>query len=333
MKFNIKVRRLIAIAMMVNMIFLLSGCAAVDGMIPLSSKQIDNHIIDTLNEKYPNHTFSITSDNGTLFNIQDENAVEFQVTVEEANKLQFWCKDNYIASYFVSEGRLDEFNELLSTYGVGDQLEKDDVIEVTFSNLDDDYGLEDMGNCFYQMGMLLNIPFDVTYFDRGTPQAAESYQGSTTEGFGNVCVISCEYNSSHIITRVDENRLFLKDIQEMSLEDDYIDYLSEIERSIEDRDIVAEAINPQVYSEIIDIMSRGERPADVLGMSYGDFTMSLDIIFGHYKSDYHVASAQVTERDDSEETLTLVITDEMGEEYTLNLGSSGDYKYHIESGE
>ena len=55
--------------------FSLSGCIKLDGVIPLSAKQIRKKVIATMNEKYPDHTFSIEGDNGTKFALEDENGL------------------------------------------------------------------------------------------------------------------------------------------------------------------------------------------------------------------------------------------------------------------
>lgn len=139
------------IILVILMCLLLTGCSglvkllhdSVDSDNPLSGKDTDERIIMSLEETYPEHTFSVVEsfdkkmDKGLFC---DENGIEFSVhSLLYDNVYHFGCKNDYLAVILKNQNYFDVLAEITEKYGYVLYIDYENEcvwIEPTSENID-----------------------------------------------------------------------------------------------------------------------------------------------------------------------------------------------------
>jgi len=282
-------------------------------------------IVETLEEKYPEKTFTVKEQNGLYYHVVDNNGIAFQVEPIKDTRLQFWCRDNYPDAYFEANGTLDECNEVLERYGMENKIELGKPLVLNLGIIDDEENRMQMGECFDELGELLKIPFEVTYYDKGTPQQGEEYRGSSTVGTFSYISLDYTFKEPHIRTFADEGTILIEDMQEAT---GGVELLESMIAQVNTYDAIGEALEPEFYRQIIEAVEEGYRPVEVYGDDYRHFDISIEMI--HTKITGNIKAPVLTIENkgkDEDGNVILHVIAENGDEVIMHLGMNEDVRY------
>lgn len=289
---------------------------------------VEEWLITVLEEKYPENAFTVTGEEGIYYILEDQEGISFFVEILEDSEKQFWCKDNYIESYYAAKGVLEQCNSLMQEYGVNDGVETGDSVTLNLGILDDSANYEKMCDCLYELGMLLQLPFEISYYDKGTPQSGEEYQGSTTTGTFSHLGFEMEFNEPYIMQNQIENAILLKVLQGNSDREDYAAIIDNLIQVVMEYNAIGKALDENYYHTVQECIANGGSPSDDLGEDYDYYSFSIHFLQEKMMSISGKALEEVTNDGmDEEGNLMISITDEEGDSYRLHLGKNDDNDY------
>lgn len=315
--------------------FCLTGCDIRD-FVTLSSKQTEDKTIKVLEEKYPGQEFEITGSEGLFYIVEDQDGMSFHVEALRASYSQFWCTDNYIQQYYEENGVIEDCKELLAEYGMEGEIEMGSPTTLYVGCLDDEANRERMAEGLYRLSELIKPPFEVTYFEKGTPRQGEQYAGSDSVGAFSVICLEYDWLTPHVVSyaSVNEDRLFMRDIYALSTQQDYLGVLERIVIEAEDSDLIAKALDEEYFEKVIECQKEGKRPIEELGADFGDFYQSTYVIYGWYhgydgyQGDKVPRISSVEDFGmDEEGNRILMLTNTEGEKTAFHLGLNENNKY------
>ena len=308
--------------MIASMTCMCIGCSKATSM--------QHMIVETLEEKYPEKTFTIEGQEGLFYNLADGDGIKFQVEPIEKSSSRFWCRDNYLDAYFQASGAVDRCNATLNRYGIENRIELGEAFELNLGIIDDEENRTQMAACLDELRELLKVPFEVAYYDRGTPQSGEKYQGSSMMGTFTYISLNYAFQEPHIMPFVGEGTILIEDVQK-SLDGEEL--LEDIIIQVNEYDVIGEALEPEFYSRIKNVVEEGERPVEVYEEDYRHFDISIEMIHSKIgtNTDSAIIAAENEGKDENGNTMLRVIA-ENGDEIVLHLGVNEGvaYSYKLE---
>lgn len=316
-------KNIFLVFLMTGILYLCAGC----GNTQNSTQDL---IIEALAEKYPEKTFVVEGQDGLYYNVTDAEGIKFQAEPIQETRSQFWCTDNYLDAYFQANGTVDKCNEILERYNVENRVEIGKPFELNLGTIDDEENCAQMATCLDELQELLKVPFEVSYFDKGTPQQAEKYQGSSTVGTFSYISLDYAFHQPHIKAFVGEGTISIKDIQETL---DGQKLLEDIIVQVNEYDLIGEALEPDFYAQLKEVVEKGSRPVEVYGDDYRHFDISIEMI--HAKITGNTDSAILSVKNEGKDEIgntILHVAVENGDEIVLHLGINEgvDYSYKLE---
>lgn len=302
-----------------------TGCS-VQKVFYLSEDEVCEKIITVLEDKYPGQEFQIMDQDGLYYIVEDGNGIQFWIEPLETTRKQFWCRDNYLECCYEEAGIMEVAETILDEYDIGGEIVKGENVHLDLGYLDEEDNREKMAEGLYELGQLLQPPVEVSYFEKGTPQAAETYEGSDSQGTFYVLSFEYTFRESYVVENVDDYRLFIDDIVTMDSLENYQDFLDTYYYGAQGCNILAKAMDEDLYQSIIDCKEEGLHPAEELGDSFQHFYTSLQLVYSKYaqRSDYPMESARWLD----EEEYILEMTDTSGDTVVLDLGRNEEYEYN-----
>ena len=318
-------RNIILIGVLLVCMLCSTGCS-VQKVFYLSENEVHEKIITVLEEKYPEQEFQIVEKDGLYYIVEDENGIQFWIEPLETTQKQFWCRDNYLECCYEEAGIMEEANAVLEEYGIGGKIVKGENVQLDLGYLDVEDNREKMAEGLYELSRLIQPPVEVSYFEKGTPQAGETYEGSDSQGTFYVLCFEYTFHKPHVVENADDYRLFIKDIVTMDSIEDYQKVLDAYYYGAEGCNILAKAMDEDLYQSILDCKEDGLHPAEELGDSFQHFYTSLQLIYSKYdhRSDYPMESARWLD----EEEYILEMIDTSGNAVVLDLGRNEKYEYN-----
>ncbi|MBQ8198992.1 MAG: hypothetical protein IJZ76_06165 [Lachnospiraceae bacterium] len=284
-----------------------------------------NLIVEVLEEKYPEKTFEVIGQESLYYNVVDGAGIRFQVEPIQVTQVKFWCTDNYLDAYFQANGTVEQCNEILEQFGIENKVELGEPFEVNLGVIDDERNRTQMESCLDELGELLKVPFEVTYYDKGTPQQGEKYQGSSTVGTFSYISLDYTFQEPHIRTFVGEGTIAINDIQKVL---DGHALIENILVQVNEYDIIGEALEPEFYAQIKEAVEAGERPVEVYEDDYRHFDISIEMIHTKITSNTDASILTIeNEGEDENGNVVLRVMAENGDELFLHLGKNEEVAY------
>ncbi len=226
---------------------------------------------------------------------------------------------------FEANGTVDRCNEILERYNVENRVEIGEPFELNLGIIDDEENRAQMEVCLDELLELLKVPFEVAYFDKGTPQQGENYQASSTVGTFSYISLDYTFHQPHIMAFVGEGTISIKEIQE-SLEGSTL--LEDIIVQVNEYDLIGEALEPDFYVQLKEVVEEGSRPVEVYGDDYRHFNISIEMIHAKITSnaDSAIMTVENEGKDETGNTILRVAT-ENGDEIILHLGMNEGFAY------
>lgn len=290
----------------------------------------EDMIVETLEEKYPEKTFEVEGQEGLYYQVVDNDGIRFEAEPIRKSGLQFLCRDNYLDAYFQGNGTLERCNEIIKHYGIKNEIVIGEAFELDIGAIDDEENFAQMAMCLDELGEELKVPFEVTYYDRGTPQQGEKYQGSSTVGTFSYISLDYTFRQPHIMSVAGEGTISIEAIQNAMSGNDF---LEDIIVQINEYDMIGEALEPEFCAQIKKVVEEGERPVEVYEDDYRHFAISLEMLHAKIdeKTDSSILTVENGGKDENGNTILLVTT-ENGEEIDFHLGMNEGvaYSYKLE---
>lgn len=287
---------------------------------------ISKEIVKTLEEKYPQKTFEVVGQEGLFYQVTDADGIEFVVEPLMSSPIRFWCTDNYLDAYFQADGRVERCNEILERYGVENRVEIGEPFELNLGVIDEEENRRQMSACLDELGEVFKIPFEVTYFDKGTPQQGERYRGSSKDGTFSYISLDYTFKEPHIISFLGEGTISIKDMQ------DYINgsgLLEDIVTQVREYDLIGEALEPEFSGQIKKVREEGKHPPDVLGIyEYSHFSSSVEVICIKIKAKTESVVISVkNEGEDADGNKILRAIAQNGDEILVCVGRNEEFEH------
>lgn len=175
----------------------------------------------------------------------------------------------------------------------------------------------------------MKVPFEVTYYDKGTPQQGKKYKGSSKTGTFSYISFDYTFQEPHIMVSVGDGTISIEEIQN-AVEGSEI--LEGIIVQVNEYDAIGEALEPEFYVRLKEIVEKGNRPVEVYGDDYINFNSSIEMIHDKTKKlGLPIMEVRNDGKDEDGYTMLRVIV-ENGDEMVLHLGmNEGDaYSYKLE---
>lgn len=315
-----------------------TGCDVRD-FVTLSGEQMADKTIEVLEEKYQGQEFEITGSEGLYYIVEDQDGLSFEVEPLSAYYWKFWCTDNYIQQYYEENGVIEACEELFAEYGMEGEIEMGSPTYLHVGYIDDETNRERMAEGIYKLSELIKPPFEVAYFEKGTPQPGENYEGSDSVGVFSVICLEYDWLTPHVVSyaTVNEDRLFMKDIFALSSQQDYLGVLERIVIEAEDSDLIAKALDEECFEKVIECRKNGKRPIKELGDDFGDYRKSTSAIYGWYHGEKVPRISYVEDLGlDEEGNRILMLTNTEWEKTAFHVGLNENadyekvnYSYHL----
>ncbi len=317
--------RLYIVLLMICVVFMSTGCSKVWTATQMLTTSTQDMIVEILEEKYPEKSFEVVGQEGLYYNVVDADGIEFQVEPIMSNFSRFWCTDNYLDAYFQTNGIVDQCNEVLERYGVENRVEIGETFEINLGVIDNYENCVQMAACLDELAELMKVPFEVTYYDKGTPQQGEEYKGSSKTGTFSYISLDYTFQEPHIMVSVGEGTISIEDIQNTV---EGSDFLEGIIVQVNEYDAIGEALEPEFYVQLKEVVEKGERPVEVYGDDYRNFNISIEMIHAKITNNTNSSILEVKNDGKDEDGYTMLrVIAENGDEMLLHLGMNEGRAY------
>ena len=142
-------KRIISVLLIVGICLFVTACSPVENLFdimdqitdndnPLSGKSTDERIIMSLEDTYPEHTFSainsFDNDKGEG-SFSDENGIEFRVhNLIYNNAYHFGCEDDYLETILNEQNYISQASDIATKYGyVLAYDEENEIVSIQYS--------------------------------------------------------------------------------------------------------------------------------------------------------------------------------------------------------
>lgn len=294
-------------------LFLFSGC--------VSAQNIEERILETLSEKYPECSFTVQFDSDTgHYQVTDQNDISFEVSVIKASSLQFLCKDSYIGDYLLANGLTEQVNEVLTRYNLSEATDLTEL-EIDWGNLDDSQNMQTAAQFMQELSDCCQLPFEISYFWPDSMETSKEYIGSQNGGLCGFDV-TCTFDSGMKLSDIPDF-LDWETLNSCHTTEEWADYLENIHSIEQNDEQIAAALDPDFYETTFYGKTREEYDNDEF-----EYFMSINAL-GSLLYSVNPTPIQTAYRDgwDQEGYPLLYTEHEDGQILVTHLKPTGDTNY------
>lgn len=214
------------------------------------SKDYRVEVEDILNNKYPDSEFTFLSVEDGIYKFEDEDGLKFEADIKYVQTDEIRCSDNYISQVLLSQGYLDDIEDIVDDYGYDFDL--DDTyysIVVDCGDITNKENRNNLSEMISEISECYELPFDIEYYNmKDVPERLENY-ASYSDQWGTI-YLDLQFEDYNYYNYQETMGYF--NFKESVDEYDFYDTLTSICVSVKESDLIARALEPDFYESILE---------------------------------------------------------------------------------